>query len=81
MARGILNKASTLATLAMVSALAGGGLGAFGGTHETSNGGRCPQCQKGRLVRSVTGARYCHRCGYFASKDGVVKTRTRDQDG
>ncbi len=79
MVLGIRGKQSVLATIAMVGALTGGLSGIVGEGRDHRD--RCPQCQKGRLVRSVTGAHYCHRCGHFVSKDGVVKTRTKDQDG
>lgn len=29
---------------------------------------RCPSCQRGKIVKSKTGAQYCHRCGWFERK-------------
>lgn len=48
--------------LALTAALAG--LGGASGPHRPPSD-RCPLCGKGKLVQSVTGAQYCHRCSFY----------------
>lgn len=62
---------SALQTVLAIASLAGlGGLGRGSGSATDS---WCPRCQQRgkhvRIVKSVTGARYCHGCGYFEKKD------------
>lgn len=60
---------SALTTLHLVSTLASlAGVGR-GGRGDLARVNVCPQCQRGKLIRSQTGARYCHRCSYFKSRN------------
>lgn len=65
-----MNRVSALQNVLALAALAGqGGLGR--GLAPAARAW-CFHCQKRgkhvRLVESVTGARYCHGCGYFEKK-------------
>lgn len=57
---------TTLHLVSTLASLAGGGLGGRG---DLARSNACPQCQLGKLIRSKTGARYCHRCSYFKTKN------------
>lgn len=67
-----MNKLSSLHTVLALAALAGtGGVLGSGGERVASRDW-CARCQqRGKhvaITRSVTGARYCHGCGFFESK-------------
>lgn len=51
-----------LHTLALMSAIAGIALPS-GESVDRSD--RCPNCPRSKLVVSVSGARYCHRCSFY----------------
>jgi hypothetical protein len=67
-----MNKLTSLQNVLALAAIAGAGSMGVGGASPPARDW-CVRCQgRGKhsaLVKSVTGARYCHRCGYFESKD------------
>ncbi len=66
-----MSKLASLHTVLALAALAGSG--ARFGDDRYAHREWCARCQaRGKhriLTQSVTGARYCHGCGYFEKKD------------
>ncbi len=52
-------------TVAMIAAL---GSGFPGSIPRSAPYHLCQNCKRSKLVTSTTGARYCHRCGWFERK-------------
>ena len=64
-------RAKAMLAMLSVAALAGGA-SPFPERRQPSS--ICPKCKRGKLVKSKTGARYCHRCAHFEPAD-VVRAR------
>jgi hypothetical protein len=67
-----MNKLNSLQNVLALAAIAGAGSLGVGAASPPARDwcGRCQTRGKSSvLIQSVTGARYCHRCGYFESKD------------
>lgn len=68
-----MSKLGSLHAVLTLAALAGGSLGSGAAIPVRDWCGRCQTRGKhSALIRSVTGARYCHRCGYFESRNKLT---------